>query len=208
MNSAAARFKLLFFSRHNVLQISEPDYLCLRLNKEFSSVFHLMRCQSRSLWCYNYYGNKKVKNSQKNATWSEYHLILSQILLALIRHLYWLFLSCFHKKELFYSVMLILRRENKLYFCDQLEVSCGQSSDLFLVALHLYIEAPVITIGHARNISWKHLQVWIIFFSSQIYGSEHKSFNKVHIKERFQPKVATSHANGSNSKSCLIFWFS
>ena len=69
-------------------------------------------------------------------------------------------------KELFYSVMLILRRENKLYFCDQLEVSCGQSSDLFLVALHLYIEAPVITIGHARNISWKHLQVWIIFFSS------------------------------------------
>ena len=67
-------------------------------------------------------------------------------------------------KELFYSVMLILRRENKLYFCDQLEVSCGQSSDLFLVALHLYIEAPVITIGHARNISWKHLQVWIIFF--------------------------------------------
>ena len=71
------QFRLLF-SRHNVLQISEPDYLCLRLNKEFSSVFHLMRCQSRSLWCYNYYGNKKVKNSQKNATWSKCYLILSQ----------------------------------------------------------------------------------------------------------------------------------
>ena len=56
----AQQLSLNFFSRHNVLQISEPDYLCLRLNKEFSSVFHLMRCQSRSLWCYNYYGNKKI----------------------------------------------------------------------------------------------------------------------------------------------------
>ena len=142
------QFRLLF-SRHNVLQISEPDYLCLRLNKEFSSVFHLMRCQSRSLWCYNYYGNKKIpkkmphgqniisscRNSQRhkfNVLDSIHHFFSSFFLkyiltltvicndsnpffVYLITVLY--FCHVF-TKELFYSVMLILRRENKLYFCD------------------------------------------------------------------------------------------